>query len=93
MKYILNCFIRRYSILIKRPGQDVRNIGEFCWYLLRFQVSESVGCENLICILKCPDSNTDMDSFTIDINLLIWYNSLNLYVLDYKSQVPSPLAY
>lgn len=40
--------------------------------LLRFQVSESVGCENLIGILKCPDSNTDMYTFTIDINLMIW---------------------
>ena len=77
-------YYRRYLNLIKRPGQDVRNIGEFCWYLLRFQVSESVGYENLICILKCPDSNTDMYSFTIDINLLIWYNSLTLYVLDYN---------
>ena len=59
MLYLL-CIIS----LIKWLGQDA--------YLLRFQVSESVGCENLICILKCPDSNTDMYSFTIDINLLIW---------------------
>ena len=65
--YKLTCWMEccTYIIsLIKWLGQDA--------YLLRFQVSESVGCENLICILKCPDSNTDMYSFTIDINLLIW---------------------